>query len=74
MINTLPDLQSVANLQSTATETEEYIEEHDIEYSSISKLKTTISGYTDIEGAFFDVSSISGYCDIEVQTSISKFL
>jgi hypothetical protein len=36
--------------------------------SSISKLKTTISGY-DIEAAFFDIdkTSISGYTDIEVK-------
>ena len=58
------------------------IEEDDIEDSSISKLKTTISGYTDnniwsdIEVAFFDIdkSSISGHFNIEVKTSISKFL
>jgi hypothetical protein len=45
------------------------IEEHDIEVSSISKLKTTISVYTNIEGAFFDIdkSSISGHYDIEVK-------
>ena len=37
--------------------------------SSISKLKTTISGY-DIEPAFFDIdkASISGYTDIEVKS------
>ena len=45
------------------------IEEHDIEDSSIQKLKTTISGYADIEGAFFDIdkSLISGHTDIEVE-------
>ncbi len=44
------------------------IEKHDIEDSSISKLKTTISVYIDIERAFFDIdiSSISGHGDIEV--------
>ena len=88
MLNKWLDLQPVPDFKSTATDTIEHNSEisdfsfwlrfRKIRYwdSPISKHKTTISGYINIEVSFFDLENLR-YQDTSIsklKTSISKFL